>query len=187
MGVHKRQNAGSVYRHAVASGNNWLPKGESRIVNLWKEHVCAPKAEITQEELCEFRQAFAIVDVDANGSLSPDELGLAMRILGQNPTEQELIEIAHQVDHDGDGTIDFPEFCQFMKRVSMESDKEILREAFRVFDNDGNGFITADELRSFVTQIGEPLTEEEVREIFAELDLDDDGQISCEEFIHLLC
>uniref|UniRef100_A0A1I7WM52 EF-hand domain-containing protein n=1 Tax=Heterorhabditis bacteriophora TaxID=37862 RepID=A0A1I7WM52_HETBA len=46
------------------------------------------------------------------------ELGIAMRALGQNPTEQvqQIIEIIHEVDIDGNGQIEFPEFCVMMKR-----------------------------------------------------------------------
>lgn len=41
-----------------------------------------------------------------------------MRSLGQNPTEQELLDMVNEVDIDGSGTIDFPEFCQMMKRMN---------------------------------------------------------------------
>lgn len=41
-----------------------------------------------------------------------------MRLLGQNPTEQELLDLVNEIDYDGDGSIDFPEFCQMMKRMT---------------------------------------------------------------------
>lgn len=41
-----------------------------------------------------------------------------MRSLGQNPTEQELLDMVNEVDIDGSGTIDFAEFCQMMKRMN---------------------------------------------------------------------
>lgn len=58
---------------------------------------------------------------DGNGSINPKELGIAMRALGQNPTEQELQDMINEVDLDGSGVIEFPEFCQMMKRMNKVS------------------------------------------------------------------
>ncbi|VDK20883.1 unnamed protein product [Anisakis simplex] len=44
-----------------------------------------------------------------------------MRTLGQNPTEQELLDMINEVDFDGSGSIEFPEFCQMMKRMNKVS------------------------------------------------------------------
>lgn len=63
MGIHKRQNAGNLYRRAVAAENHWLAKSDSKLVSVWKEHVCGPQPEITNEEMFEFKQAFALLDV----------------------------------------------------------------------------------------------------------------------------
>ena len=37
-----------------------------------------------------------------------DELLQVMRAMGQNPTEDELLNLVMEVDIDGNGTIDFP-------------------------------------------------------------------------------
>ncbi|KAK6736301.1 hypothetical protein RB195_019153 [Necator americanus] len=131
---------------------------------------------INEEELIEYKEAFRLFDKDGNGSISSKELGVAMRSLGQNPTEQELLDMVNEVDIDGSGTIDFPEFCQMMKRMNKENDSEMIREAFRVFDRDGNGYITAEEFRYFMTHMGEQFSDQEVDEIIAEVDIDGDGQ-----------
>ncbi|KAE9413393.1 hypothetical protein Angca_009349, partial [Angiostrongylus cantonensis] len=106
--------------------------------------------QLNEEEIDQFKEAFLLFDKDGNGTISIKELGIAMRALGQNPTEQQILEIINDVDMDGNGQVEFPEFCVMMKRIMKETDSEMIREAFRVFDKDGNGVITASEFRYFM-------------------------------------
>jgi len=142
--------------------------------------------EYTEEELSEFQQAFKEFDKDGSGTISTKELGYAMRMLGLNPTEDELLNIVNEFDVDGNGTIDFPKFCKMMRCMNKETDEELIKMAFKVFDKDGNGLITADEFRYFMTTMGERLTDEEVDEIIAEVDVDGDQQICYEEFAKMV-
>ena len=50
-----------------------------------------------------------------------------MRSIGQNPTEDEILELVMESDLNGDGTIDFKEFIEMMKRKSSESDQTEVR------------------------------------------------------------
>ncbi len=47
------------------------------------------------------KEAFQLFDKDGNGTISTKELGMAMRSLGQNPTEAELQDMSNDVDTDG--------------------------------------------------------------------------------------
>ena len=47
-----------------------------------------------------------------------------MRAMGQNPTEDELLNIVLEVDVDGNGTIEFEEFLSLMKKKATEVDEE---------------------------------------------------------------
>lgn len=52
--------------------------------------------------LIEFKAAFDIFIQDAeDGCISTKELGKVMRMLGQNPTPEELQEMIDEVDEDG--------------------------------------------------------------------------------------
>jgi len=135
----------------------------------------------------EFKEAFKLFDKDGDGTIDSSELGTVMRSLGQNPTENELVDMINEVDADGNGCIDFEEFIQMMAKKMQDTDSEQeLREAFRVFDRDGNGFISAGELRHVMTNLGEKLTDDEVDEMIREADLDGDGLVNYEEFVTMM-
>ena len=143
--------------------------------------------ELTDEQVAEFKEAFALFDKDGDGTITTKELGTVMRSLGQNPTEAELQDMVNEVDADGSGTIEFPEFLNLMAKKMQDTDSEDeLVEAFKVFDKDGNGFISAAELRHVMTNLGEKLNEEEVDEMIREADQDGDGQVNYEEFVKMM-
>jgi Ca2+-binding EF-hand superfamily protein len=52
-------------------------------------------------DLAEFKEAFSLFDKDGDGTISSNELGVVMRSLGQNPSDQELDDLIKEVDIDG--------------------------------------------------------------------------------------
>ena len=49
----------------------------------------------------EYKEAFKIFDRDGSGTITSKELSIAMRSLGQNPSEDELEQMMREVDIDG--------------------------------------------------------------------------------------
>ena len=141
--------------------------------------------QFTKEQIDEFKDGFILFDKDNNGSITAKELGVVMRSVGENPTEEELQVMIDEVDANGNGTIEFPEFLTMMKAKDTDREKEI-QEAFRFFDKDGNGFISAAELGQVVASLGEKITEEEVDKMIQEADTDGDGQVNYEEFVRIM-
>lgn len=65
----------------------------------------------TEEEVSEFREAFAMYDKNRSGTITTKQLGACFRSLGQNPTESEVQDYINDVDGaDGNGNI-FIFFC----------------------------------------------------------------------------
>ena len=120
-------------------------------------------------------------DKDGDGSITTKELGVVMKSLGQNPTEDELTDMINEIDEDGNGTVDFDEFLSMMiKKASCKDPYDELKEAFKVFDKDQNGYISEAELKQVMRQLGEELTDEELQEMIREADEDGDGQVNYE-------
>ena len=47
--------------------------------------------KLSEEQVAELKQAFNEFDIDGGGTISTQELGWAMRAMGMNPTEGELL------------------------------------------------------------------------------------------------
>lgn len=73
--------------------------------------------QLSPEEIDEFKEAFMMFDKDGSGTINTKELGVAMRSLGQNPTEQEILEMINEIDLDGNGIVEFPEVSRLNRRT----------------------------------------------------------------------
>merc|ERR1719389_1239276 len=78
--------------------------------------------DLSEEQLNEFKEAFALFDKDGDLTISSDELGTVMRSLGQKPTKREVEAMIREVDDNNDGTIDFDEFKVLMQMQMTETD-----------------------------------------------------------------
>merc|ERR550537_1984237 len=89
---------------------------------------------LTEDQVEEFKEAFALFDKDGDGTITADELGVVMRSLGRNPTHEDLVTMVNEVDDDGSGKIEFPEFLKLVAWKLQETDSiEEMRETFMVF------------------------------------------------------
>lgn len=139
--------------------------------------------QLTEEQIAEFKEAFALFDKDGDGGITSVELGQVMRKLGNTASDEEIKNMIAQVDIDGNGTIDFSEFLVMMaKQVKGTSHDQELRDAFNYFDKDGNGTISREELKQVMAMLDENLTDDELAAMIKEADVDGDGEVNFEEF-----
>ncbi|CRK97025.1 CLUMA_CG010331, isoform A [Clunio marinus] len=145
------------------------------------------KSKLTEDQVDELKEAFAIYDLDKDGLITTRELGTVLRQLGQNPTEAEILDMIKDIDKDSTATISFKEFTMLMEnRMNIATDPDDILDAFNVFDVNGNGLISANELRHVATNLGEKLTEDEANEMIRAADVDGDGFINYKDFINLM-
>ncbi|DBA00219.1 TPA: LOW QUALITY PROTEIN: hypothetical protein N0F65_007844, partial [Lagenidium giganteum] len=154
-------------------------------------------------------EAFALFDVNKDGSLSPQEFVQAMRSLGQvfaDLPDSDLMALAQAMDANGDGSIEYKEFAAFLAQLMENSAKEekeqwkdqihrIITRAldkgikvhhvFKQFDVSGDGKLSLDEFARALEQLGVPITgkSSEISKLMSDFDLDKDGTISYEEFL----
>jgi len=68
----------------------------------------------------EVKEAFKVFDKDGDGFISPEELKLVMKNLGEDMTNLQVKEMIEQVDADGDGQISLDEFKMMMYERAQE-------------------------------------------------------------------
>jgi len=101
-------------RRADRGGSTWKSfRGELRKMSSSSMQPSDRTPENLERDL---REAFRLFDADNSGSVSVAELGLLMKKLGENLTDEQLCEMANRADISGDGQVEFEEF----KKVLFE-------------------------------------------------------------------
>ncbi|PAA60649.1 hypothetical protein BOX15_Mlig028870g3 [Macrostomum lignano] len=138
---------------------------------------------LTPAQVSEYQEAFKLFDKNNDGKITPAELGVAMRNLGQNPTEADIQKMISDVDHKKKGYVEFEEFVEMMEKKKRETDTEQeLRKVFKIFDKNNDGKISSEELRYVMNSLGENLTESDVNEMIRQADKNQDGFVDFQEF-----
>lgn len=152
-----------------------------------KELMNLANENISMDFILEMKEAFQLFDKNGDGFISAKELGVLMRTLGRNPTEDEIMNIMNEIDVDHNGKLDFSEFTIMMRdKLSGEDMEQEIKQAFRVFDRNGDGFISKNEFKHCMMHFGEKFTDDEVEEMIAEADANNDGQIDYTEFSQMI-
>merc|ERR1712072_150317 len=81
-----------------------------------------PRGSLTDEQVEEVREVFGLFDADQSGAIDCRELKGAMRALGFEVKNEELIKMVGDIDTDGNGSVEFKEFMGMMTGKMGEKD-----------------------------------------------------------------
>merc|ERR1712004_406488 len=133
---------------------------------------------LKEEHILEYQAAFNQFDHKNTGLVATKDLGNVLRVLGINPTKEELQDLTIQIDPNVSGYLKLPDLLDMMSRIIMERNYDAqIEDAFRCFDKNGIGTIARQELHS----IFEHLEEEEIEGLLDEAD-EGEGIIIYSEF-----
>lgn len=160
----------------------------SRKYSRWiRKDLPMVEAELTDVELTELKDIFAMFDKDNSGSIDIKELDAMVSSLGIAATPEDLHDMIQEADLDGSGTIEFSEFKLLIgPHFQKEKPPEDYVEAFKFFDKDGDGFISRTELRHIMNTVDVSLAEADIEEMIKEADANGDGKIDFDEFIKMM-
>jgi len=127
---------------------NELKKATDRQEKVINNELAMKKnADVTPEQLAEFKEAFQHFDKDRNGSLNRLEFKACLQALGDEPTESELDAIIKKLDPEGKTRVTFESFTSFMVEKTKDSDNpNELISSFKSIAGDKE-FVTEQDLR----------------------------------------
>ena len=145
--------------------------------------------QLTKQQQSEYKAAFDILDRDKNGTISIDELGVAMKSIGMRPSVKELKKIMKSADIDKSGTLSFAEFAKLLMRELNKNKIEEIGEFLNDFDTNKDGVITEGEVREVFKQQGFPdqVVERIVGNMMAGADFNKDKKITIEGGCNKIC
>ena len=139
--------------------------------------------ELTEEQKREIKDAFSSFEQDG---LLPEELKTAMKTLGFDANNQEVLKILDKIDTKK-GPLKFDDFMDVMVENNAEKDPEVeIRKAFRVLCEEGTEKITLKSLSKICADLGEKIGDEELQEMINEADKDQDEEVGEEDFIKIM-
>lgn len=140
--------------------------------------------ELTNEQIDELRDAFERYDLDSNGTLSANEVRLALISVGYEITEAELYDLIHSVAVRDEERLDLKKFIRMMapRMANVDSDQSLCR-TFNMIDRDRDGYVTVQDVRAIMVVLGEVVTDDDIKDICQAVDMDGDGRISLRDFI----
>ncbi|KAG8585768.1 hypothetical protein GDO81_005145 [Engystomops pustulosus] len=144
-------------------------------------------SDFSEEQVADYREAFALFDRTGDGKILYNQCGDVMRALGQNPTNAEVLKVLGNPKSDelNSKTLGFDQFLPMMQTIAKNKDQgtsEDFVEGLRVFDKEGNGTVMGSEIRHVLVTLGEKMTEEEV-EMLLNGQEDGNGCINYEDFV----
>jgi len=115
-------------------------------------------------------------------------VGYVLRILGQNPTEDDIVEMVMKANCDWEGVMSRKDFIGVGIEILKSSCDQMddVKSAFRVFDHNNDGTISKEELKEAMVNFGTRVTDDEFQTMFAEADQNNDGLIDFDEFVMMM-
>jgi len=146
-----------------------------------------------------FREAFSLIDHDADGVVTEQDLKHIFASLGISASKQRIDDLlsdrpgthsrnpSAEFDSSGDRGITFPMFLTMMGEhlYDFDTEQELLG-AFECFDENDSGFVKVDEMRKWLSESGERMDQSEIDKLLKGPFTDRQGNFNYREWVKVL-
>ncbi|KAG8465892.1 hypothetical protein KFE25_005462 [Diacronema lutheri] len=128
--------------------------------------MSVPPGLISTDQLADIQMIWKKLDQDNSGTLSLQEIGRALKLLGYDGGDEDTAELVRLIDEDGSGVIEWEEFRTLLvTKVVEESNQVEVDLTFSMLDLNGDGDIDANEVKQLLMHAGEKLSEAEADDL----------------------
>lgn len=124
--------------------------------------------------------------------LEVNDLEEALKQLGRDPVECELMPMMHDINSSGN-TVNFDEFITILSTTADDTSifiiilvGRIIFDALSELDNEGNGFIGPKALKKIILSMGVEIDEETFEDVLKESQKNNQGKIDIQSFVTCL-
>ena len=146
------------------------------------------KVALDEKTKNEMNEAFSLFDKDGDGTISSNEIGIVMKALGENPTDEQIANCLSEMETTEDGSLAYEEYERIMttKKIGDEAYENNVLEAFKFFDKESNGTVTVETMKELLTTMCEKLSDTELEEFLKQADPENQGVIHYEAYVKKL-
>ena len=146
------------------------------------------KEVIPPETLQDMQNIWSVFDLERKDQVSVVELRTILRALDLDLQEEELHEIAQQIDPEQSGFFSYGRLKDVMEEKLRDVDTiDDLMEQLRKLDRDKDGKIPNPEFKQFMMHMGSKMNLEHIEEFMKEADPNSEGTVDVEELAIRLC
>lgn len=170
-------------RKKEISGGVWelMRRGISKRVGKTRDQL---------EFTIKVRAIFDGFDLDGTGVLTSQELRKALKTLGVNVSNKEMMDLMDRFDSNQDNVIDYGEFEDMIKDLIPPPEFDVggifleqkLKSMFAKMDQNGDKVLDKDEIREALVQLGMPMTDAHLERVVRAADTNQDGVVDFNEF-----
>ena len=153
------------------------------------------RQDLTDDQKQEIKEAFDLFDSEGTGTIDVNDLKVALRALGFEPSKKEIKQLTDNLQNDNQmkddendkaKTIDFNDFLEILTTKMSEKDGvDQLKKAFILFSGNKPA-ISLEDLKRVAQELGETMSDDELKEMLHEASKSENEEVNESSFLNIL-